>query len=164
MTTSSRVGLDGLDALPDADAQRALLACCTSPPWARSLAAGRPYHSVDQLLAAADAALDALTESDVDAALAGHPRIGERGAGGDFSRQEQSGVDERSRAGLLAANQEYEERFGHVYLVCAAGRSGADLLAILHGRLGNDAATERRVLRDELRKINRLRLRALVGP
>lgn len=155
--------LDRLNSLAPDDAQRLLLRCCGAAGWARAVAGGRPYSSVDDLLRAADAALDDLTDSDLDAALAGHPRIGERSAD-EASRREQAGVDASSRAALHEANREYEDRFGHIYLVCATGRSGEELLAILRRRLGNDPATERLVVREELRKINRLRLAALVGP
>lgn len=170
MTISSVLGLAGLNALPADDAQRALLGVCTSPSWARVLTAGRPYDSVEALLGAADAALAALTDSEIGAALAGHPRIGERApAASDsrhFSAREQSGLAEASdglRSALHEGNQEYEDRFGQVYLVCATGRSGEELLAMLQRRLGNDAATERRVIREELRKINRLRLGAIMA-
>ncbi|MDO3638429.1 2-oxo-4-hydroxy-4-carboxy-5-ureidoimidazoline decarboxylase, partial [Mycolicibacterium arseniciresistens] len=93
------------------------------------------------------------------------PRIGGR-ADNAASAREQAGVlaaGDDVRAELAAKNQAYELRFGHVYLVCASGRSAEDLLAVLTDRLTNDAATERRVLRKELAEINRLRLRRLVG-
>ena len=66
------------------------------------------------------------------------------------------------RAALAEGNRAYEERFGHVYLVCATGRSGPELLAVLRSRLRNDPAYERTVVRDELGKINRLRLQRLL--
>ena len=62
------------------------------------------------------------------------------------------------RAELAEKNREYEDRFGYVYLVCASGRTAEELLAILSDRLDNDPDTERRVMRNELAKINRLRL------
>lgn len=154
----------GLNALPAADAERALLACCRSPVWAAAVAAGRPYAGTEALFAAADAALAELDEDEVDAALAGHPRIGERTATASFSHGEQAGLDGTAtgvREALAAGNRAYEERFGHVYLVCATGRSGDQLLATLLERLGNDPAQERQVLREELRKINRIRLSSL---
>nr|MBA3991602.1 2-oxo-4-hydroxy-4-carboxy-5-ureidoimidazoline decarboxylase [Propionibacteriales bacterium] len=58
---------------------------------------------------------------------------------------------------------EYERRFGHVYLVSAAGRTGEELLAVLRGRLDNDRETERQVVRRELARITRLRLERVVG-
>ena len=156
-----------LDGLSEQDAERLLLTVCSSPAWARRLAAGRPYPSTEALLSAADEALAALSEQDVDAALAGHPRIGERTAAGSLSRREQAGLAGMSPStedALAEANRTYEERFGHVYLVCATGRTAPELLALLRERLENDPAQERQVLREELRKINRIRLQGLVTP
>ena len=89
------------------------------------------------------------------------------GEAGDWSRQEQSGV----RAGTAAvleqvavANAEYEHRFGHVYLVCATGKSADELLAICRSRLRNDPVTEEGVVRTELAKITRIRLGRLLRP
>ena len=103
-------------------------------------------------------------------ALAAHPRIGERAPGPDreaaWSRREQSGVDgagDETRAALVAANQAYEERFGHVFLVFATGRSAADMLAAAQERLGNDEEAERRVVGEELAKIAALRLERWVA-
>ena len=157
--------LDRVNALPVQEAERLLSTVCSSPAWARTVASGRPYASVEALLAAADEALAALPEQEVDAALAGHPRIGERTAHGSLSRREQAGLAGMSTSterALAEGNRTYEERFGHVYLVCATGRSGPELLALLRDRLGNDPAQERRVLREELRKINRIRLSGLL--
>ena len=72
-------------------------------------------------------------------------------------------ADVEVRTALLRANRDYEARFGHFYLVCADGRSDQELLNVLRERLGNDAATERAVLRNELAKINRIRLARLVS-
>lgn len=149
--------LDEFNALPADAAQRELRACCAAPRWAAAVAAGRPYASVTALLTAAD---DALTDADLDDAMRGHPRIGDRAATGRSAR-EQAGVasaDAQVLVALEEGNRAYEERFGHVYLVCASGRSADDLLATLRGRLGNDAATERKVALGELAAINRLRL------
>jgi OHCU decarboxylase len=152
----------GLDELPD-DALRArLLEVCSSPRWADLVAAARPFGAAEEVYAAGDRALAALSEVDIDQALAGHPRIGERSHSA-ASRREQSGVSgDETLAALAEGNREYEARFGHVYLVCASGRSGEELLAVLRSRLRNDLPTERRVVREELGKINRLRLQRLV--
>jgi 2-oxo-4-hydroxy-4-carboxy-5-ureidoimidazoline decarboxylase len=72
-------------------------------------------------------------------------------------------ADGTVRAELAAGNRGYEERFGHIYLVCASGRSAQELLGILQDRLRNDPGTERQVVRAELAKINDLRLTKLVG-
>jgi 2-oxo-4-hydroxy-4-carboxy-5-ureidoimidazoline decarboxylase len=160
------IGLPAFNAMPDGQAREVLLGCCRAAGWAGKLAAGRPYPSLDSLLAEAAAAL---TDEDVTEALTGHPRIGDAGAGrhSAWSRGEQAGVSgagDAVLAELAAGNRAYEERFGHIYLVCAAGRSAPELLAILRDRLGHDPETEREVTRGELRGINRLRLGRLIGP
>lgn len=152
-----------LDDLPLPDVRQALLAVCASPRWADSVAAARPFRSPESLFAAADQALTDLPESDLDMALSGHPRIGERAVSAD-SRLEQAGVTgDETLAALAQGNREYEARFGHVYLVCASGRSGEELLAVLRSRLDNDTSTERAVVREELGRINRQRLERLVA-
>lgn len=166
MTVTPETRLAWLNALPREAARAELSACCAAPGWTAALAAGRPYAGLDAVLAASDAAVAALTDAGLAAALAGHPRIGDRTAG-DRSRREQAAVlaaGEDTIAALAAGNAAYEERFGHIYLVCASGRSAAELLAVLTERLGNDPAAEWQVVRAELAKINALRLRALLAP
>jgi 2-oxo-4-hydroxy-4-carboxy-5-ureidoimidazoline decarboxylase len=144
-----------------------LMACCSSREWVDQIFGGRPFGDEDQLLTASDAAITALSDSALADALAGHPRIGERraGASAEWSRQEQAGVSSATTAVLeevARANVEYEQRFGHVYLVCASGRSAEDLLAICRSRLTNDPDTEAHVVRAELAKITRIRLGKLL--
>jgi 2-oxo-4-hydroxy-4-carboxy-5-ureidoimidazoline decarboxylase len=100
-------------------------------------------------------------------ALSAHPRIGERPAGegreAAWSRREQADADDPSvAAALVEANREYEERFGHVFLIFATGKSAPEMLAAARARLAHDEATERPVVQDELRKIALLRLERLV--
>jgi 2-oxo-4-hydroxy-4-carboxy-5-ureidoimidazoline decarboxylase len=156
-------GLGRLNALPAGQARAALLACCASGRWAAEVASGRPYASADDLLARSDAAVAGLAEADLEQAFAGHPRIGDRASGP--SHQEQAGVRTAGRDTIQAladGNAAYERRFGHIYLVCATGRSGAELLALLRERLANDPGTEWGVVRTELGKINRIRLLKLL--
>ena len=141
------------------------MACCSSARWAAAVASGRPYASADELLAGSDAATAGLTPADLEQALAGHPRIGRRSGTDARSRREQAGVlgaDLATIGALAEGNEEYERRFGHIYLVCATGRNAADLLALLRERLGNDPGTEWGVVRRELGKINRIRLARLL--
>jgi 2-oxo-4-hydroxy-4-carboxy-5-ureidoimidazoline decarboxylase len=145
---------------PDA-AVSAMLACCGSRRFASAMAAGRPYLSTEAALAAVAAAFESLSWDDVLEAMGEHPRIGAR-AGGQSAR-EQSGVSEASRAALAAGNLEYEEKFGHVFLICATGLSGEQMLAALQRRLTNDPATERTVATAELRKITVLRVGKALG-
>jgi 2-oxo-4-hydroxy-4-carboxy-5-ureidoimidazoline decarboxylase len=157
------------DALPGPRAEEELLACCAVPEWARKVAAGRPYADLPSLLEAGSAALAELSWDGVLTALSAHPRIGERAAGDSreaaWSRQEQagaSGADPAVGEALRAANLAYEERFGHVFLICATGLSSAEMLAAARARLENDEETERAVVRRELDAIVRIRLRKLV--
>ena len=161
--------LPTFNAAPAAEVTPALLTCCDVPSWAGAVVDGRPYPDVDALLATADAATRRLTPADVDRALAAHPRIGERahrpGTEAGWSRQEQSGVagDAGTRQALAEANRAYEERFGRVFLICATGRSGEEVLGALTSRLGNDEPTEAGVVAGELRRIALLRLRRVVA-
>ena len=158
-----------LNEAPAEQARATLLACCAVPSWADAVAAGRPYPDEDSLLARADEAARAMTPAEVDRALDAHPRIGERAAGSDteaaWSRQEQSTVsrDGDTQAALLRGNQAYERRFDRVFLICATGLSGAQILAALEERLHHDDATEQAVVADELRKIALLRLRKVLA-
>ena len=156
-------GLAELNALPARDFEELLLGCCAAPGWARRVTGGRPYSSLADLLGVAGAAWSAREPGDLEAAMAGHPRIGERRPSG-WSAGEQAGVGED--AGTLAAladgNAAYEQRFGHVFLIWATGRGPAEILAELNRRMSHDPAAEREVAAAEIGKINELRLRKLV--
>jgi 2-oxo-4-hydroxy-4-carboxy-5-ureidoimidazoline decarboxylase len=164
------VSLERFNALPGDEAEAELRTCCASPAWAAAVARGRPYPEIPSLVDTAGTALAGLPWSEIAAALAAHPRIGERaaGAGRDaaWSRREQSGVavaDTATLDALAAVNREYEERFDRVFLIFATGRGPAEMLAEARRRLGNDEETERAEVRGELTKIAGLRLRRLVA-
>ena len=56
-----------------------------------------------------------------------------------MSRAEQAGVDPSDAAvaaALAEGNRAYEQRFGRVFLIRAAGRSATEILAALTERLG----------------------------
>lgn len=131
------------------------------------MAAGWPYPNLQTLLDAAERAWAGLEPPDWDEAFHGHPRIGERGGSAPAdSEDEQRGVREAG-AGVLArlaeANRLYEDRFGHVFLIAAAGKGPDEILAALHRRLGNDPVTEAQVAAAEHRKIARMRLEKLLS-
>lgn len=159
------VGLPGINALDDAELDALLSGVCDSAAWTALVRSTRPWSDGAALHAANAAATAALTPADLDDALAGHARIGRLGTGDSAAAREQSGVREADRAlldELESANSAYEAKFGHVFLVCATGRTAASMLADLRTRYGNDAASERETLRGELRKINDLRLDRLL--
>ena len=139
-----------------------LLSCLSVPRWADDVLVGEPYADRESLLAAADVAGRSLSDSELEEALSAHPRIGERG--GSQSQKEQAGVDPSgdSAGRLVAGNAAYEERFGRVFLIRAAGRDAEQILAELERRLGNTDEAERAETVDNLRQIALLRLEALV--
>lgn len=136
-----------------------LLACANIPSWAERLAA-EDFADEQSLIDAADRLADDWTDEEVAQGLAAHPRIGDKVAG--WSAQEQSGV--RPSDELVAVNAAYERRFDRVFLICATGLSGDEIIAAARQRLDNDDATEAAVVKDELRKIALLRLRKVLHP
>jgi 2-oxo-4-hydroxy-4-carboxy-5-ureidoimidazoline decarboxylase len=158
-----------LDALSDADAQTALACACGARHWIQAMARARPFGAAAQVAAAAERAFDALTDADWLEAFAHHPRIGdvsrlrERFAGsGELSEKEQGTAlgtaHEAVLEQLLAANQRYEARHGHIFIVCASGKSAAEMLGLLLARENLEPAAELRTCALEQRKITRLRL------
>ncbi|MFP5021674.1 2-oxo-4-hydroxy-4-carboxy-5-ureidoimidazoline decarboxylase [Pseudonocardia phyllosphaerae] len=184
------VPLDRFNAATAAELDELLRACVSSPAWAERILAGRPYGSIDDLVAAGEKAVRDLDTGEVDAALAGHPRIGERTERSSFSADEQAGVRRSSgqacvdggssgqgspgsdspgpgddtAARLADGNARYEDRFGYVFLIRAAGRDAEEILAELERRLGNDPAAERAEAAGQLAEITALRLRRVVTP
>jgi OHCU decarboxylase len=157
-------GLDRLNALPREDAEAQLLACCGSRQWAHRLAAERPFASADDLADAADRIWRSLPADDWLEAFAAHPRIGQSSSNA-WARREQAGAKSASPetlANLADVNREYEERFGHIFIVCATGKSAAEMLAHAESRLHNDPQTELAIAAEEQRKIMRLRLAKLL--
>ena len=147
-------------------AERDVLACCASGSFAKLITDGRPYRDPAELLAAVDAAFSALSWDDIVESMNAHPRIGDRTPGGGWSAAEQSGAvsaDDQVRRALAMGNVTYEQRFGHVFLICASGLSGQEMLTALEARLGNDPDAERAVVRQELLKITQLRMTKLLS-
>lgn len=161
--------LAAFDAAQPEVAERDVLDCCASRAFAKAITAGRPYREPAALDAAVDAVFAALSWDDIVEGMSAHPRIGDRAVmdGRDGrSAAEQSGATVASaavRQGLADGNLAYEERFGHVFLICATGLSGAEMLTRLRARLGHDDNTERTVVRQELLKITRLRMAKLLS-
>ena len=176
-----------LDALDEPAAVAAFLRCCGARRWAEAMARGRPYADEPALLAAAERAFAPLARADWLEAFSHHPRIGDRaslaarfpttpsewpadfrGQAAGWSEAEQGGVSgaaEDVLDGLLSGNREYEARFGHIFIVCATGKSAPEMLALLRERLANDAEAELEIAAAEQRKITAIRLRKLLeGP
>ena len=132
------------------------------------MASLRPYRDVDFLLGSAEVIVSFLTDEEWRQAFAAHPRIGEQGGHApSTSEREQSQVMKASNqtlTALAAENRQYEERFGHVFLIAASGRTADEILSELRRRMKNDPATEFQVAKDQQQKIARLRLEKLLFP
>ena len=159
--------LTAWNAVGEAEALDAMMACCGARRWAAAMVALRPIRSVAELSAAADREWSKMEETDWKQAFACHPRIGERKAeqatakSAAWSSQEQSSTNaaaERVIAELAECNTLYEERYGFTYIVCATGKSADEMLAILRRRLNSDRAAELREAAEQQRQITQIRL------
>jgi len=161
------------NALTDTELHAALADYCAAPGWIARMVGARPYSSAAALLATADKAAEAIGPDDWLEAFRHHPRIGERRAERAQSRLaetasagEQAGVsvgDHHALETLAADNRAYEDRFGYVFIISAAGKTAPEIGAALRARLKNDAATELSIAAAEQRRITRLRLEKLLG-
>lgn len=165
--------LDELNALPEAEAAEALTTCCVAKAWVQGLLAKRPFASQEALWAAATEVEATMSRADWLEAFLGHPRIGDVASlrakyahTAAWASGEQAGAAEANEAvlqGLAEGNAAYEERFGHIFIVCATGKSGAEMLALLEARRGNDAEAELAIAAGEQAKISRIRLEKLLA-
>ena len=160
-----------LDSASPEEARQLLTTCCGSSAWVERMLRRRPFGNADALLTAAPQAWLDLTHTDWLEAFSHHPKIGDRAslarrfaATAHLSSHEQSGVADASAQvldELAAANRTYEEKFGYIFIVCATGKSAAEMLAMLRARLLNDGETEIRVAAAEQAKITDLRLQRI---
>ena len=154
-------------------ARRLLTTCCGSSAWVERMLRRRPFGSEERLTTAAREAWVDLTHTDWLEAFSHHPKIGDRAslakrfaATAHLSAREQRGVEDATAQvldDLAAGNRAYEDTFGYIFIVCASGKSAAEMLALLQQRLHNDAATEIRVAAEEQLRITELRLRRPVA-
>jgi OHCU decarboxylase len=162
-----------LDAMSAREARENLRACCGSSRWVNEMVALRPFHSLEAISQAADDIWESCTEEDWLEAFDHHPRIGgtrsaatQSGTAKAWSSGEQSGMQSATsevQEELAAVNAAYERKFGHIYIVSAAGRNAGEMLDMAKARMTNDVATELGVAAEEQRKITQLRLRKLFG-
>jgi 2-oxo-4-hydroxy-4-carboxy-5-ureidoimidazoline decarboxylase len=161
VTRSATPAPHRLNRAPAAEADAQLAEVCASSTWVRLVREARPWADAEALHAANHAAMSRLTAADLDEAMAGHARIGAPRDDDAASQREQAGVHGADHAlldELRAANARYEAKFGHVFLICATGRSAESMLAALRARHPNHADAEREIVRRELGKINDLRI------
>jgi 2-oxo-4-hydroxy-4-carboxy-5-ureidoimidazoline decarboxylase len=162
-----------LNALPTAAACEVFRGCCGAERWLQLMEKARPFVDMLELHATADEAFDQLSSDDWLAAFACHPQIGDlnslrmKFAGNKvWSHGEQQGVnvsDEATLAALAAGNIAYSERFGYIFIVCASGKSAAEMLELLTARLENEPQLELSIAAAEQRKITHIRIDKLLS-
>ncbi|MEM1402220.1 MAG: 2-oxo-4-hydroxy-4-carboxy-5-ureidoimidazoline decarboxylase [Pseudomonadota bacterium] len=166
------MSLIDFNAMADSQAREALELCCVSENWIGGMMARRPFADADGVRDAADDVWAAQGEADILQAFEGHPKIGDvkslaakyRSSGG-LAAHEQSGVSSATDSiiqRLADGNNAYETRFGFIFIVCATGKSAAEMCALLEARLGNERDDELIIAAEEQRKILRLRLEKLL--
>jgi 2-oxo-4-hydroxy-4-carboxy-5-ureidoimidazoline decarboxylase len=171
-TLPSSAALARLNGLSEEEARSTLERCCGARRWVQAMLAARPFASPSALLTRAESVWLGLEAADYLEAFSHHPEIGanlgelrRKFAGtAALSAAEQAsalGASEAVLSALAQQNRAYKERFGHVFIVCASGKSAEAMLAMLEQRLENEAATELRIAAAEQAKITRLRLEKL---
>ena len=154
--------------LPIEQAEEVLLLCCGSQNWANKMAQLRPFQSLEEVQNTAVRIWESLQVQEWLEAFAHHPRIGDRQALAarfastrNWSANEQAGVavaEEEVLDRLALGNEEYSQRFGYVFLVCATGKSALEMLNLLEARINNSPEEELQIAQQEQQKIMLLRL------
>jgi 2-oxo-4-hydroxy-4-carboxy-5-ureidoimidazoline decarboxylase len=165
--------LADLNSLPPAARAKTLATCCGATAWVTTLNGQFPFDSAAALYEAAERVWNNLTEADWREAFTHHPKIGDVDAlkekfasTATWAAGEQGAVrqaDQATLEALAAGNDAYEQKFGYIFIVCATGKSAAEMLALLQARLPHEASQEIHVAMCEQAKITRLRLEKLLA-
>lgn len=165
--------IDELDGLSQESAREELLRCCGSARWVDGMLSRRPFGAKAMAFAASDAAWAATAEKDWLEAFSHHPRIGGKdalrakfAATQSWAHGEQAGAaaaDEKTLDALAKGNADYESKFGFIFIVCATGKSAAEMLALLNARLPNERQKELHNAAAEQAKITKIRLEKLLS-
>jgi 2-oxo-4-hydroxy-4-carboxy-5-ureidoimidazoline decarboxylase len=165
------VELSLLNNLGKSEAEESLRHCCGSDKWVELMVSARPFASFEDLASKAEHFAEKLERNDWLQAFSHHPKIGDAETlrkkfctGPQWEAGEQAGVataTDRVLEELAQGNQDYEKKFGYIFIVCATGKSADEMLAILNSRLPNDPEYELKIAADEQKKITRLRLEKL---
>ena len=168
------MNLTELNSLPKPTLAEALQTCCGSTAWVENMLAVFPVPTAENLLVAATAHWNKLTEADWREAFTHHPKIGgdvealrqKFASTSTWAEGEQAAVKQAPQATLEAlamGNTDYEDKFGYIFIVCATGKSADEMLALLQARLSNKPETEILIAAGEQDKITRIRLEKLLA-
>jgi 2-oxo-4-hydroxy-4-carboxy-5-ureidoimidazoline decarboxylase len=159
-----------INTLNEDTARADLLKCCGSARWTDAMLAQRPFPSLDNMIQSAHEIWATLNREDYLEAFSHHPRIGEKSLREKFATtaawasNEQSGVTTAPDTiikELARLNDDYYNKFGYIFIICATGKSAQEMLTILKTRLPNPPELELPIAANEQKKITELRLRKL---
>ncbi len=173
MSVNANSKLDILNASSEDDAKEELSRCCGASQWVEKMLARRPFHSVEELFSTADDIWFKLAQKDWLEAFSHHPRIGDVdslrakfASTASWCENEQKGVSQATENvlhQLAALNDEYFEKYGFIFIVCATGKTAEQMLEILKSRIPNNEDDEIAVAAGEQAKITKIRLEKLVS-
>lgn len=162
-----------LNGLTESDARAALVKCCGSRAWVQGMLSQRPYQADADLAKTATEVWWSLSPESWLEAFAAHPVIGDakslrekHAETTDWAASEQAGVSDAANSTLrrlAEANEEYRDKFGYIFIVCATGKTAEEMLAILEERLVNNPAIELPLAAAEQLQITQLRLQKLIA-
>ena len=166
--------LPELNQLPKPALAEALQTCCGSTAWVETMLVAFPVPDAETLMAQATTQWNKLNEADWREAFTHHPKIGgdveslraKFASTSTWAEGEQASVKQASQAtleALAAGNEDYERRFGYIFIVCATGKTAAEMLALLQARLPNNLTAEILIAAGEQDKITRIRLEKLLA-
>ncbi len=154
------------------EAREVLSQCCGAGKWVEGMLGSMPFKSNDEMLKKAEEVWHSLDETDWLEAFSHHPKIGDLNSLKEkhtdtkhFAQKEQSGMDDAAPAvikELVKCNQEYEKKFGYIFIVCATGKSADEMLAVIKKRIKNDSQSEIKNAMAEQNKITKLRMEKLL--
>ena len=164
--------LHDLNMLPVDQRKRELMKCCGSSAWVQRMLPFFPAEDLVEILEDAEEQWFKCSREDWKEAFSHHPRIGDIKSSekkfastAEWASGEQSAVKAASPETIQAlakANEEYEKKFGFIFIVCATGKSAEEMLGLLSARLLNSPEQEIEIAADEQNKITKLRLQKLV--
>ncbi len=169
----STMTLHELNILPKEELKEALTKCCGSIAWVNKMLTIFPLDDLVELEEDAEEKWYECTEDDWKEAFTHHPKIGDIeslkkkfATTANWAAGEQSGASKASQQTLEAlakGNDDYEKKFGYIFIVCATGKSAEEILALLQSRLPNNPSDELKIAADEQMKITKLRLEKLLS-
>lgn len=165
--------LHELNTLSHEQLREELTRCCGCSAWVSKMLGFFPADDLVEVLEDAEEQWYQCSEKDWKEAFDHHPRIGDIdslkkkfNSTADWAKGEQSGVKTANQnvlEALAQGNQDYENKFGYIFIVCATGKTASEMLEILESRLKNDPEDEIQIAADEQNKITQLRLEKLIS-